>query len=40
LLLKLRHEELMSNEITLRNEELEEIVVRREMELKNVRQEY
>ena len=30
----------MSNEITLRNEELEEIVVRREMELQNVRQEY
>jgi hypothetical protein len=40
LLLKLRHEELMSNEITLRNEELKEIVVRREMELQNVRQEY
>ena len=40
LLLKLRHEELMSNEITLRNEELEEIVGRREKELQNVSQEY
>jgi hypothetical protein len=40
LLLNLRHEELISNEITLRNEELEEIVARREIELSNVTQEY
>ncbi len=40
MLLNLRHEELISNEITLRNEELEEIVARREIELSNVTQEY
>ena len=36
LLLKLRHEELMVNEISLRNEELEEIYLRREKEYSNL----
>jgi hypothetical protein len=40
LLLKLRHEELMVNEISLRNEELEEIYLRREKEYTSLEKEY
>ncbi len=40
LLLKLRHEELMVNEISLRNEELEEILERREKEYSHLEEEF
>lgn len=40
LLLRLRHEELMINELALRNEELEEILERRDKEYENVAREY